>query len=98
MRRLRALAALDPDFAAVIRARDDRRRSGVRVLIERLHADQSAGTAHTPDEQSDLLFTLIGFECFDTLAGPDRTLDDVVPLVQRLARAALLDTHTPAGH
>src|SRR5947199_4226982 len=35
-RRLRALAALDPDFEQVIRARDERRRQGVRVITERL--------------------------------------------------------------
>src|SRR6266516_7840042 len=36
MRRLRALAALDPDFEHVIRTRDEWRRRGVRVLAERL--------------------------------------------------------------
>src|SRR5258708_30645719 len=36
MRRLRALAALDPDFEHVIRARDERRRQGLRVIVPRL--------------------------------------------------------------
>ena len=36
MRRLRALAALDPDVHAVLAARDDRRRQGLEVLIGRL--------------------------------------------------------------
>ena len=35
-RRLRGLAALDPDFEQVIRARDERRRKGLRVLVQRL--------------------------------------------------------------
>jgi AcrR family transcriptional regulator len=95
MRRLRALAALDPDFAAVIRARDERRRTGVRVLVERLRAQQGGDVAGALDEQVNLLYTLIGFECFDTLAGPDRTLEDVAPLVQRLARAALTQPGDP---
>src|SRR5205814_1272129 len=34
-RRLRALAQLDPDVGQVIRARDERRRQGVRVLLDR---------------------------------------------------------------
>ncbi len=38
MRRLRALAALDPDVHAVLAARDDRRRQGLEVLIGRLTA------------------------------------------------------------
>src|SRR5579863_2570862 len=36
MRRLRALAALDPDVGAVIAARDQRRRQGLTVLVSRL--------------------------------------------------------------
>jgi len=32
---------------------------------------------------------LIGFECFDTLAGPTRSIEEVAPMMQRLARAAL---------
>jgi AcrR family transcriptional regulator len=35
-RRLRALAALDPDFEQVVRARDERRRHGLEVLVRRL--------------------------------------------------------------
>jgi hypothetical protein len=37
----------------------------------------------------DILHTLTGFECFDTLAGADRGPEDVVPQIQQLARAAL---------
>ena len=33
MRRLRALAVLDPDIAGVLAARDDRRRQGLRTLL-----------------------------------------------------------------
>jgi AcrR family transcriptional regulator len=35
LRRVRALAALDPEVAPVIAARDERRRDGVRVLLAR---------------------------------------------------------------
>src|SRR5215468_8381217 len=35
MRRLRALAALDPDVAAVLAARDERRRAALRTLLDR---------------------------------------------------------------
>src|SRR6516162_674589 len=35
-RRLRALSALDPDFEQVVRARDERRRQGLRVIVQRL--------------------------------------------------------------
>jgi len=32
---------------------------------------------------------LLSFESFDTLAGPTRSLEEVAPIIQRLARAAL---------
>jgi len=41
------------------------------------------------DEAVNVLYTLIGFECFDTLAGPTRSLEEAAPVVQRLAHAAL---------
>lgn len=88
MRRLRALAALDPDFEQVIRARDERRRKGVRVIAQRVVEKQSSSSAETIEEIVDVLFTLTAFETFDTLAGPARSLGEVVPVIQRLARAA----------
>jgi AcrR family transcriptional regulator len=88
-RRLRALAALDPDFAQVIRARDEWRRQGLTVLLGRL-----PGWSDAPVEARatmvNALFTLLSFEFFDTLAGPERELAALAPEVYRLARAALL--------
>ena len=43
MRRLRALAALDPEVGAVISARDQRRRDGLAVLVSRLPATDGSG-------------------------------------------------------
>jgi AcrR family transcriptional regulator len=88
MRRLRALAALDPDFEQVIRARDERRQQGVRVLALRLVELQGLPSETAPGV-IDLLFTLSSFETFDTLAGPTCSLQEVAPLICRLARAAL---------
>jgi AcrR family transcriptional regulator len=89
MRRLRALAALDPDFELVIRARDERRRQGVKVIIQRFSERQMLAATVSLDEIVDALFTLISFETFDTLAGPARSLEEVAPQVCRLAHAAL---------
>jgi AcrR family transcriptional regulator len=95
MRRLRALAALDPDVHAVIAARDERNRRGLRVLIDRLVA---SGTrlALDPEEAVRVLHSLTSFETFDSLAGADRGPREVVLLVIQLAEAALgLDLHLP---
>ncbi len=49
MRRLRALAALDPEVHAVITARDERRRRGLEILISRVAADPPRpGRPRTP--------------------------------------------------
>jgi len=89
MRRLRALAALDPDFEHVIRTRDEWRRQGLRVIIQRFAEKYGRPAPEALDEASNVLFTLIGFECFDTLAGPTLGIEEVAPMMHRLARAAL---------
>jgi AcrR family transcriptional regulator len=83
MRRLRALAALDPEVETVIAARDARRRTGLTVLASRL------GDAAADSEIVRVLYTLTSFETYDTLAGPDDDLTGVSPLVTGLALAAL---------
>ena len=88
-RRLRALAALDPDFEHVIQARNERRRQGLRVLVGRIAQQSGRLPPERVDEVVDILYTLLSFESFDTLAGPTRSLEEVAPIIQRLARAAL---------
>jgi len=89
MRRLRALAALDPEFEHVIRTRDEWRRRGVSVIAERLVECHFLSPGDALDTTVDILLTLSSFETFDTLAGPTRSMEEVAPLVYRLARAAL---------
>ena len=88
-RRLRGLAALDPEFEQVIRARDERRRRGTEVLAQRLADSTGQPTPDAMHQTIDLLFTLTSFETFDTLAGPARSCAEVAPLVQRLTERAL---------
>ena len=88
-RRLRGLAALDADFEQVIRARDERRRMGVGVIVQRLIEKHGQLAPAALDETVNVLYTLISFETFDMLAGPTRTIEEVTPVVRRLARAAL---------
>jgi AcrR family transcriptional regulator len=89
LRRLRSLAALDPELAQGVRARDARRRKGLELLAGRL-ADRYG---HPPPdalaEAVVVLHMLTSFETFDTLAGPDRSPQDVAGQVHRLAVAAL---------
>jgi AcrR family transcriptional regulator len=89
MRRLRALAALDPDFEQVVRARDEWRRQGLHVIVGRLVAQYGRPTPEAFDETVNVLYTLLSFESFDTLAGPTCSIEEVAPVVRRLAHAAL---------
>jgi AcrR family transcriptional regulator len=82
LRRLRAMAALDPELDQVLRDRNEGRRNGLRVIVTRL----PARSGHAA-EIVDVLFALTSFENFDVLAGPDRTPEQVAPLVKRVAAA-----------
>jgi AcrR family transcriptional regulator len=89
LRRLRSLAALDPELEQGVRARDARRRKGLELLAGRL-ADRYG---HPPPdalaEAVVVLHMLTSFETFDALAGPDPSPQDVAGQVHRLAVAAL---------
>lgn len=88
-RRLRALAALDPDFEQVIRAREERRKQGVRVLVGRIAAQYGHPSPENLDEVITVLYTLTSFECCDMLAGPERSIEEIAPVICKLARASL---------
>ena len=89
MRRLRALAALDPDVGAVIRARDDRHRQGLAVLTSRLAARSTTPHPGQDGRIVQLLHALTGFEMFDSLAGPDDAPADLASLLTQVAEAVL---------
>jgi AcrR family transcriptional regulator len=89
LRRLRSLAALDPELAQGVRARDARRRKGLELLAGRLADRYGQPPPQALGEAVVVLHMLTSFETFDALAGPDRSPQDVAPLVHRLAVAAL---------
>lgn len=88
-RRLRAMAMLDSEFELVIRARDERRRKGLAVMLQRLSDQTGQPAASALDELLHIVFVLTSFETFDMLAGPARSCVDVAPTVQGLVDAAL---------
>jgi AcrR family transcriptional regulator len=89
IRRIRGLASMDTDFELAVRARDERRREGLRAIISRLTDKYKTPPADARDEAIEVLHTLTSFETFDNLAGGQRTPEQVVPLVCRLALAFL---------
>ena len=90
LRRVRALAALDPQLGEAIEARNELRRKGVRVIVDRLSERCGRPVPEARDQAVEILYTLTSFETFDTLAGPARKPEQVAPVVQQLARAAIV--------
>ena len=88
-RRLRGLAALDPDFEQVVRARDERRRRALGMIVGRFVEDAHGPATRSLEEQVNVLVAVTSFEFFDMLAGPIRTCQEVAPIVRDLALAAL---------
>lgn len=89
IQRLRGLAVLDPELDQAHRARNERRREGLRVIVRRLMERDGRPAPEACDETIDILHTLTSFETFDGLAGATRGADEVARIVQALARAAL---------
>jgi AcrR family transcriptional regulator len=81
LRRLRAIAALDADLGALVQTRDEWRRSGLRMLLER--------RGERRPETIDILYSLTSFETFDALAGERRATEEVCALVLWVARSIL---------
>jgi AcrR family transcriptional regulator len=89
LRKLGALAALDPALAVVLEERAGWRRRGARVLLERLAKQTGRPMPKDMNDAVDLLYLLTSFSAYDTLATNKRTSRQVTKLVQRLAREAL---------
>jgi AcrR family transcriptional regulator len=89
IRRLLALTALDPDFAQVVQARNERRLEGTRIIVGRFVEQCEHLGSESFDEVVRVLYTLLSFESFDTLAGPTRSIEEVAPTMFRLAQLVL---------
>jgi AcrR family transcriptional regulator len=89
IRRVSSLGALDPELELVLRGREERRQHHAGVLVQRLTDKYRRPAAEAFHEAVTILHMLTSFETFDCLAGTTRSPLAVVPVVQRLARAAL---------
>lgn len=89
IRRLRAMAALDPEIRKGIESRDDRRRQIARELVKRMAA---AGKKKYDDEHfsatADVIAMLTGFATYDALATAGHGEKEIVAIIARLANSA----------
>jgi AcrR family transcriptional regulator len=87
MRRIRGVASVDREVGAAMHAREERRRAGMRTIIERVMPDARAPRDH--QDLIDILFTLTSFETYDALAGDTRSPADVALLIRDIAHTLL---------
>jgi AcrR family transcriptional regulator len=88
IRRLHALAAIDADIGAGLRLRNERRRQGLTVLIERYAKMYPMAARHQP-LAIDILHMLTSFETYDALAGKSRSMEEVVAILGKMANQAI---------
>jgi AcrR family transcriptional regulator len=87
--RLHDAAGLDPEFAQALAERNERRRTAIRLLIDRLNAGSARTTPMTSDV-ADLLFGLTSFAMYRSLAA-NRPQGAVCELL-KAACTAILDS------
>lgn len=89
LRRLRSLAALNPDFKGV-RKRDERRRMALESVIIRVMDRRGQKLADT-DGTLDIVTMLTSFEAFDTMARSGTPVAKIIARIQRLVYLALMN-------
>jgi hypothetical protein len=82
IRRLHGLAAIDPEIGKGLQSRSERRRHGVRTIMERYSRVNPGLSSIREPIVIDTIHMLTSFETFDALAGSMRSLDEVVAIVR----------------
>src|SRR5262249_50487195 len=87
IRRLQAMGVMDPELGEALRARQERRRHGLTVIVGRIGERRSL--PNPPEDVVDVLFALTSFDTFDALATKGRGQKEVAALLRRVAFAAV---------
>lgn len=89
IRRLHTLGVVDPEIAPGLLARNQRRRQGLKVILERYCRVYPPLTPVQEPVALDTLQMLTSFETFDALAGDGRSVEEVGKIVCKLADHAI---------
>lgn len=98
IRRLHALGAIDVEIGEGLRARNERRRKGLLVIVERYCNLYPPLTPRELPVAIDTLHMLTSFETFDALSQNKRTMEDVVDVIRKMAYVAIRFTPRFVGH
>ena len=89
IRRLHGLGAIDAEIGEGLKARNERRRKGLDVVLKRY---EQMYTPRPPADRPvtlDTLHMITSFETFDVLAVPGRGFDEVVEILIKMANHAI---------
>ena len=89
IRRLHAIGVMDPDIGKGLRERNERRRQGLRVLLDRYSRMYRAFNAIKEPRAVDTLHMLTSFETFDALASDGRKFEEVLAMIRKQANHAI---------
>jgi AcrR family transcriptional regulator len=89
IRRLHALGAIDDEIGEGLRARNERRRRGLLVILERYCNVYHPLTPLQVAIAIATLHMLTSFETFDALAGEGRPFEEVVEIIRKQAHNAI---------
>lgn len=89
IRRLHGLGAVDAEIGQGLRARNERRRNALRVLVDDHVRMNYHYTALQIPVMLDILHMITSFETFDALSVGERSLEDVRKILVRMADQAL---------
>ncbi len=90
IRRVHALAALDPAVAQSVHTRSARRRHELEVILKRVRGQYGHPGFSKFSEALEIVYMLTSFETFDHLSGATRRPGDVGDAIKRLALAAVV--------
>jgi AcrR family transcriptional regulator len=90
IRRVHALAALDPALAQSVHTRNAHRRHELEAILKRVRGQYGHPGFSKFSEAVEIVYMLTSFETFDHLAGATRRPNDVADTVKRLALAAVV--------
>ncbi|HLH33935.1 MAG TPA: TetR/AcrR family transcriptional regulator [Alloacidobacterium sp.] len=89
MRRIHGIAAIDPEFGAVVEARNQRRIFAATRVIEMLNRRSGAGESLGKDARIAILHALTSFEFFDALATSKGSVDEAAHLLPGIVERAI---------
>ena len=98
MRHLRAMAALDPEIAKGISARDSRRPHIAGEILKRAATGEKKARSSHLHVAADVIGMLTSFESYDVLAKAGHSEAEIVATLTRLARCAIDHVLGRAAH